>query len=238
MALLNFDATQHAPDGGVMDPIPEGWYNVMIDDSDMKPTKNGDGAILNVRFKVIDGDFKNRTVMSRLNVRNTNEVAQRIALGHLSAIAHAVKVLNVVDSNMLHNIPLKIRVKILEQDGYSPSNEVIAFKDINEIVAANKPVVVVPLTPTTVAPLGIPAVFTPLSVLPAIGMAIPTPVAAPAILGAVPAPQAWGTAPVAPAPVAVAPLEQVVVAIPEPAAVAPIADAPFDPATPPAWMTK
>lgn len=251
MALLNFDANQVAPDMGVMDPVPEGWYNVMIDESELAPTKNGDGAILKLRFKVVDGTFIGRNIYGRLNIRNANEVAQRIALAQLSAIAHAVGVLQVADSQMLHNLPLKIRVKVTEQEGYAPSNDIIAYKNINEAVETVK------AAPVAVAP--IPAAFVPPAPMPAI-MPTAIPAAIPAILGQAPA-QAWAQpAPVAavvpapiPAPVVadtappaawattMPPVAPVTVPVAEPVVVAvaaPVADAPFDPAQPPAWMTK
>jgi hypothetical protein len=135
MAQLNFDASQVAPDAGVLEAIPAGWYNAAIDQSELKPTKDGSGAYLELRFNVIDGQFVNRKVFSRLNIRNGNPVAQEIAYKQLSAIAHAVGILQIADSSMLHNRPLKIKVKVRAASGdYEASNEINAFKNINEQV--------------------------------------------------------------------------------------------------------
>lgn len=238
MAALNFNALEVAPDMGVMDPIPEGWYNVMIDNSEISPTKNGDGAVLKLRFKVVDGNFINRSVYGRLNIRNANDIAQRIALAQLSAISHAVGIMQVSDSQQLHGIPLKIRVKVVEQEGYSPSNDIIAYKNVNEAVgvASVAPVAILPPVVPVLQP--IPAFVPPVSTSLATGVAPVIFGAAPAILGDAPA-QAWAQpAPVA-QPVATAiPTFATGVQVDSQPAPEPATEAAFDPSQPPAWMTK
>lgn len=135
MAQLDFDATKVQPDSGQLDPIPPGWYNVMVDESELKPTSDGLGARLAVRFTVIDGQYANRKIYTGFNIRNANPVAQEIAFKQLSALAHAVGVLHIKDSQQLHGIPLKVRVKIRPaKDGYDAQNEITAYKSINEDV--------------------------------------------------------------------------------------------------------
>ena len=136
MAQLNFDATNVTPEFGLPPSIPAGWYNAMIDESEMKPTRDGTGAYLETRFNVIDGQYAGRKVFMRLNIRNTNPVAQEIAYKQLSAIAHAVGILHVQDSAQLHGIPMKIKVKIRKDTSgqYEDQNEISAVKNINEQV--------------------------------------------------------------------------------------------------------
>ena len=135
MAQLNFDATQVAPEMG-FETVPAGWYNAMIDQSEMKPTKDGSGAYLEARFNIIDGQYANRKIFMRLNLRNTNPVAQEIAYKQLSAIAHAVGVLHVQDSSQLHGLPMKVKVKLRKDTTgqYEDSNEISTIKNINEQV--------------------------------------------------------------------------------------------------------
>lgn len=135
MAQLNFNATLVQPNSGQPDPIPAGWYNVVMDQSEIKPTKDGTGAYLECRFNIVDGAFTGHKVYSRLNIHNSNQKAVDIAMGQLSAIAHAVNVLHVQDSSQLHNIPLKIKVKLRAATAdYEASNEVSSYKNINEVV--------------------------------------------------------------------------------------------------------
>lgn len=134
MAQLNFDASTVSPSESI-EAIPAGWYNAQIDQSEMKPTKDGSGAYLELRFSILDGQYASRKVFTRLNLRNANPVAQEIAYRQLSAICHAIGVLQVQDSQQLHGRPLKIKVKVRAASGdYEASNEISAFKSINEQV--------------------------------------------------------------------------------------------------------
>jgi hypothetical protein len=171
MTQLNFDASQVAPSTGAQDAIPAGWYNVAMDESEMKPTKDGTGAFLQCRFNVLDGQYVGRQLYSRLNLKNLNPVAVEIAYKELSAICHAAGVIQVGDSQQLHNIPLKAKVKLrpASADGqYEANNEISAFKNINDPTAVNP------------QPAGI-AGFVPPNAMPA----------APAFPAPFPAPQAW-----------------------------------------------
>lgn len=134
MAVLNFDATQVEPDTG-FETIPAGWYNTAIDESELKPTRDGMGSYLQLRFNVLDGQYVGRKLFARLNIRNANAQTVEIALKQLSAIGHAVNVLHIQDSAMLHGIPLKIKVKIRPASGdYEASNDITAYRNINEQV--------------------------------------------------------------------------------------------------------
>jgi hypothetical protein len=110
MALLNFDASQVDP-SAIFDPLPPGKYLAEITDSEMKPTKAGNGEMLQLELTVIDGEFKNRKIWDRLCLRHPNPEAVKIAQANLSAICHAVDVLRPGDSIELHHIPLVIAVK-------------------------------------------------------------------------------------------------------------------------------
>lgn len=133
MAVLNFDARQVAPATGT-EPVPAGWYKVVIDESEMKPTKAGDGYYLKLRYNIMDGQFANRKIFGNINLQNPNQQATEIGLKQLSAVAHAVQVLLVQDSQQLHNIPLKIKVKVrTDKTGeYDPNNEITRWANINE----------------------------------------------------------------------------------------------------------
>ena len=212
MSLLNFDARSVAPDTGAQDPVPAGWYNVVMDESEMKPTASGDGQRLAVRFNVLDGPFAGRKLFEGLNLKNSNAVAQEIAFKQLSAIAHAVGVLLVQDSSQLHNIPLKVKVKIKPASGsYDAGNSISAYKNINDVSVGGPgtPAAFAPQAPTAFAPPPIPhaTAAAPTAWTPP---AAPQPWAAPPHAGptvplaapAAPAAPAWAAAPVQAAPVA------------------------------------
>jgi hypothetical protein len=254
MAQLNFDARSVVPDSGQQDPIPAGWYNVVMDKSEMKPTKDGTGMRLEMQFKVIDGQYVSRKVFEGLNLQNSNPVAQEIAYKQLSAIAHAVNVLIVEDSSQLHNIPLKIKVNLKGAGGgYDAKNEIKAYKNINEVVAAPAAAPTAPAAfgapPPAFAPAAPAPAFAPPAAAPQpwappaaaqpwappAAPAAPVQAAAPAWAPApVAAPQApaWATAPAAqaPAPVAVAPVAAAPTPNPAAGIVPPWSTAPATPA--------
>lgn len=128
MAMIgNFDATSVAPRED-FSPIPVGEYAAQIVDSDVKPTRNNTGHYAELTFEVTDGEFKGRRVWARLNLDNPNPKAVEIAQRELSAICHAVGVLQVNDTQQLHYKPMVIRVDIEQRDGYAPSNTIKAYK--------------------------------------------------------------------------------------------------------------
>ena len=108
----------------------------MVDETEMKPTKDGSGAYLQVRFTVLDGQYVNRKVFTRMNLQNSNPTAQEIAYKQLSALCHAVNVLQLQDTVQLHGLPLKVKVKVRKDSTgqYEDQNEVTAYKNINEHV--------------------------------------------------------------------------------------------------------
>ena len=152
MATLNFDANAVQPDIP-FEPIPSGWYNAIIDESEMKPTRDGSGAYLALRFNILDGQYAGRKVFTRLNIRNQNPVAQDIAQKQLSSICHAVNILTLQDSSQLHALPMQIRVKVTTDPTgqYDPSNEISGYKAIG---AGNGQGVAAPLAaPAYAAPV-------------------------------------------------------------------------------------
>lgn len=133
MAQLNFDATTVEPSQS-MEPLPDGWYTVQATASEMKPTKDGTGAYLEMTLKVIEAPYQNRQLFYRLNLKNNNPVAQEIAYKQLSAICHATGVIQVADSQQLHGLPFKVKVAVKRDDSgkYDPSNEIKAVKSVHD----------------------------------------------------------------------------------------------------------
>lgn len=113
--LRGFNASAIEP-AGEFEPIPAGKYLAVITESDMQPTKSGDGQYLQLTFQIIEGQYQGRLLWARLNLDNPNEVASRIAKGQLSAICRAVGVMAPKDSVELHNLPLVIHVRCKKRE--------------------------------------------------------------------------------------------------------------------------
>jgi hypothetical protein len=110
MAQLAFNARNVAPELP-RDPVPAGVYLAQIIESDVVATKTG-GQMLKITHEILDGPCKGRRVWSNINVQNPSAEAERIGQAQLSALCHAVNVLDLRDSSMLHLIPLRMRVTI------------------------------------------------------------------------------------------------------------------------------
>ncbi|MAF43632.1 MAG: hypothetical protein CMI54_05630 [Parcubacteria group bacterium] len=194
---MNFNANDVEP-AKAFEPLQTGWYNVTITGSELKPTSKGDGEVLHLELTVLDGECANRKAFARLNKKNSNPVAQRIADEQLSAICHATQVMQVTNSQQLHNIPLQAKIQYVgerteiineatgETKTYEASNDVKAYKAVEGGAAVAAPTPGAPVTPPVAPPVSAPA-----------APAVPPPVAPPA---APPVPAA-PTPPPAPEPV-------------------------------------
>ena len=133
MATINFNAENVAP-SVAFEALPAGKYNVVITDSDIKTNRRGDGEYLQFELEIIDGEHRGRKLWSRLNTNNPNPDAVRMANADLSAICHAVGVLQPRDTVELHNLPLVVTVRCRK----TPDGEIV--NDIKSYEAVARPV--------------------------------------------------------------------------------------------------
>ena len=127
MASLNFNDANIAP-ATRPGPIPKGTYLAHVIESDLQPLKSGNGEALKLVFEVLDGEYKGRKVIERLNIVHANAQTQNIAQSQLSALCHAIQVMELRDSGMLHYKPVRISVTIRESAGYDPQNSVNGYE--------------------------------------------------------------------------------------------------------------
>ena len=128
--LAGFNAAEVPPQDS-FEPLPAGWYPVVISESEFKPTKDGKGQYLQLTMTVIEGSYENRKIFDRLNLDNPNQTAVEIAQRALSAICHAVGVLTPTDSTELHDRPLEVKLSVRPaKDQYEPSNDVRGYRAI------------------------------------------------------------------------------------------------------------
>ena len=130
--LDGFDANEHEPNTG-FEPVPAGEYVAVMTDSEFKPTKAGTGEYLECKWQVIEGEHKGSIVFDRLNLKNPNDTAVKIACGTLSAICHAVGVLKPKDSEELHGKPVLMKVALREREDKPGeySNDVKSYKPVD-----------------------------------------------------------------------------------------------------------
>lgn len=229
MSAFSFNATQVAPDPGIV-TMPDGWYDLVILKAPAyEPTNDGNGKRIAAEISVADGPYKGRIVFHNFNVENSSEKAQNIGLAQLSALSHAVGNLIWTETAQLCNVVFRGRVvKEEAQNGYPEKNKMMAFKHVNDPTAgkptnataapAARPTAPPPAAQTAPPPASNgwapPPAAAPVQAAP-VPTPAPAPVAAPAPTEAPawqPTPQAWeapaAAAPTpAPAPVAPPPVQ-------------------------------
>lgn len=94
-------------------PLPKGDYTAIISNSEMVAYKSGNGQYLKLTYEIVDGDKKGRKVFDNMNISHpTSQKAVEIAWSQMGKIMDAVGLVNIQDSNELHNKPINISVEI------------------------------------------------------------------------------------------------------------------------------
>lgn len=123
--LGGYDASQVKD--SEFEALPAGEYRAVITESERKKTKDQSSELLQVKLQIIDGPFKNRTVIDRFNLWNKNPQATTIAQQQFKKVCEAVNVPKPGDSSALHMKPLMIKLAVKEYDG-KEQNEVKGYK--------------------------------------------------------------------------------------------------------------
>jgi hypothetical protein len=130
-----FNADEEENFGGGFEPIPAGNYTVIIDNTEVKPTKKG-GVGINLTYKVVEGSYKNRLIFDWLNYEcPSSEIAQKIGRGDLKKICEAVGKPVIDDPSELKYKPFGISVKVVKDD-YKDDG---SFKNERNSILAMKP---------------------------------------------------------------------------------------------------
>ena len=111
MAFIGSFNTADAPKDEFA-PLPAGVYNGVIVGSEMKSTADNLGEYLQLQIDVADGEHKGRKFFERLNLKNKNDTAVKIAYQTLAAICKAVGKDQIQDSNELHGKRFSMEVAV------------------------------------------------------------------------------------------------------------------------------
>lgn len=114
--------------GGNFDPLPPGWYTATITQAELKDTKSGSGQYIKVRYDVTGPTHQGRVVFGNINIRNQNPKAEEIGQQQLGDLMRSIGLSRVTDTDELLNHSVSIKLKIREQEGYEPTNDVSGFK--------------------------------------------------------------------------------------------------------------
>jgi hypothetical protein len=152
MARLSFNAHEVEDNGdgggggGGFQALSTGEYTCVVHDTDIRPTKRGDGEYLLIVWEVVEGLFKGQRVWDRFNVRNPNPQAVEIANKQLRECALALGVPNFEDTMELHGKRACLKVVKTVDDKYGEGNDVKFYKSVHAAAA--------PVPPPTEKPYG------------------------------------------------------------------------------------
>ena len=132
MAFLGqtFDANE-LPQSSTYDPLPAGWYTATIADAELKPTKDGSGQYIKVRYDITGPTHQGRVVFGNLNIKNASAKAEEIGRQQLGDLMRAIGLARVTDTDQLIGGSLSIKLDVRPAtDQYPAQNEVRGFKAV------------------------------------------------------------------------------------------------------------
>jgi hypothetical protein len=122
-----FDANSVEP-AKDFEVLPPGKYNVIVEESEVKATKSGNGHYLKVACAVVDGEFQNRKLWANFNIDNPSAQAQQIGLSQLAGLCKAVGIGVIQDEQELVGKTVVASVKVkTDKDSKEQSNDIKAW---------------------------------------------------------------------------------------------------------------
>ena len=132
MAQLNevFEiASLPVGNGGSYDPLPAGWYDATISGAEVKPTKDGTGQYIKIKYQITGPTHSGRIVFGNINVRNASQKAEEIGRQQLGEIMRALNIPRLTDTDQLIGGMLGIKLDVrAATEQYAAQNEVRGFK--------------------------------------------------------------------------------------------------------------
>jgi hypothetical protein len=123
----SFDTNSVDPATG-FDPIPAGWYPVQIDTAEVLDTKAKNGKRLKLEVTIVGEQFAGRKLFPAINLVNPNPQCVEIGMRELAALGQACGLAAIADSSELLGKIVLAKVKVKQDPGFDPNNEVVGYK--------------------------------------------------------------------------------------------------------------
>jgi len=134
-----FKASDHE-DMNSFDPIPDGWEDAEIIESDYKENSKKTGHNATLKFSILSGKHKGRLLFVNLSLDNPKQETVQMAEKELATICRAVGLAGVEDTEDLHNKPMQIKIaKKPAANGYPAGNKIATYKRLEGLAKASKP---------------------------------------------------------------------------------------------------
>lgn len=134
--MASFGGTYDATDGQGMDSrdaLPAGEYVAAVVKSEKRGPNDKGNSYINLEFEVTEGEHEGRRFWSMLNLWNSSQKAVEIAQRELNSICQACGKLRVSDSEELHGIPMRVKLRIETSAQYGDQNRVTGYRPLNEV---------------------------------------------------------------------------------------------------------
>lgn len=106
-------------------PLPVGTYMAMIIESELKDNKDGTGNYIWAKWKIVDGEYKDRFLFSNTTfTHSVSQMAEQIGRKTLNTIMASIGVSEIQDTSQLHNAAMLIDVVVKNDDQYGAQNEI------------------------------------------------------------------------------------------------------------------
>jgi hypothetical protein len=137
MADLNgFDANDVPPttsSARTFDLLPEGPYEVIAIESEMRQARNGNGTYLEVEFEIVSGEHRGRRLWDRFMMEHVNPKAVGMGRLKLASLCRAVGIDAPGDSCELHYEPVTAQVvQEIRKDTGETVNRVKGYEAVSK----------------------------------------------------------------------------------------------------------
>ena len=114
--------------GGQFEPLPAGWYPVIIDKAEVTATKAGTGHYIKLAMSIVGETFANRKLFANINIQNPNATCVEIGQRELASLALGCGINALTSTDQLLGKTALVKVKIRKEEGHEPDNDVCGYK--------------------------------------------------------------------------------------------------------------
>lgn len=127
--MSDFDFNVNEAKSDQFELLPPGKYVLIVDETEVKSTKDNTGKYIKLKLRVIEGHGENRILFHNLNFQNKSEKAQNIGRAQMKslAIACGLKPENVRNATDYIGYKLMAAVKIKKDEEYGDQNRITGF---------------------------------------------------------------------------------------------------------------
>jgi hypothetical protein len=122
--------------------LPPGKYPVMVEKAEVKQTKKQDGHYIELTLCILDGTAKNRKLWDRINIQNPNATCTEIGLRCLAALAQAIGINAVSNTDQLVGRSCLAHVKVKDEQ-----NEIRTYSKFDDFQSVQPQSTPYPHTP-------------------------------------------------------------------------------------------